>query len=73
MKKQTEANREDDLRSDCENVRFVDRSPRLTKSYLLDHQIVRKVADILIPKTLELGGKDPFIVCKDVVVPHAQF
>ncbi|KAI3672467.1 hypothetical protein L6452_38555 [Arctium lappa] len=29
-------------------------------------QIMRKVADTLIPRTLELGGKYPFIVCEDV-------
>ncbi|KAI3685760.1 hypothetical protein L6452_35018 [Arctium lappa] len=35
-------------------------------------EITRKVADTLIPRTLELGRKYPFIVCEDVVVPHAQ-
>ncbi|KAL7599190.1 hypothetical protein Lser_V15G25822 [Lactuca serriola] len=32
--------------------------------------IMRKAADTLIPVTLELGGKDPFIVCEDVNVAH---
>ncbi|KAI3681748.1 hypothetical protein L6452_36552 [Arctium lappa] len=35
-------------------------------------KIMRNVVDTLIPRTLELGGKYPFIVCEDVVVPHAQ-
>ncbi|KAI3758355.1 hypothetical protein L6452_05915 [Arctium lappa] len=35
-------------------------------------EIMRKVANTLIPRTLELGGKYPFIVCEDVVMPHAQ-
>lgn len=33
-------------------------------------QIMRHAADTLIPVTLELGGKDAFIVCEDVDVPH---
>ncbi|KAJ4964313.1 hypothetical protein NE237_024252 [Protea cynaroides] len=33
-------------------------------------QIMRKAAETLIPVTLELGGKDAFIVCEDVDVPH---
>ncbi|KAL3508163.1 hypothetical protein ACH5RR_033545 [Cinchona calisaya] len=32
--------------------------------------IMRKASDTLIPVTLELGGKDAFIVCEDVDVPH---
>lgn len=32
--------------------------------------IMRKAADTLIPITLELGGKDAFIVCEDVDVSH---
>lgn len=32
--------------------------------------IMRKAADTLIPVTLELGGKDAFIVCEDVDVSH---
>ncbi|XP_076929329.1 aldehyde dehydrogenase 22A1-like [Bidens hawaiensis] len=35
------------------------------------NMIMRKAADTLIPVTLELGGKDPFIVCEDVDVPNA--
>ncbi|PWA79004.1 Aldehyde dehydrogenase, conserved site-containing protein [Artemisia annua] len=31
---------------------------------------MRNAGDTLIPVTLELGGKDPFIVCEDVDVPH---
>ena len=33
-------------------------------------QIMRNAADVLIPVTLELGGKDAFIVCEDVDVDH---
>lgn len=33
-------------------------------------QIMRNAADSLTPVTLELGGKDAFIVCEDVDVPH---
>ncbi|CAK7326354.1 unnamed protein product [Dovyalis caffra] len=32
--------------------------------------IMRNASDTLIPVTLELGGKDPFIVCEDVDVSH---
>ncbi|KAK6254399.1 hypothetical protein QUC31_016136 [Theobroma cacao] len=32
--------------------------------------IMRKAAETLIPVTLELGGKDAFIVCEDVDIPH---
>ncbi|KAK2990245.1 hypothetical protein RJ640_014697 [Escallonia rubra] len=32
--------------------------------------IMRKAAETLIPVTLELGGKDAFIVCEDVDVSH---
>ncbi|KAJ8444922.1 hypothetical protein Cgig2_029116 [Carnegiea gigantea] len=33
-------------------------------------KIMRKASEMLIPVTLELGGKDPFIVCEDVDVEH---
>ncbi|PIA40992.1 hypothetical protein AQUCO_02300045v1 [Aquilegia coerulea] len=33
-------------------------------------KIMRTAAETLIPVTLELGGKDAFIVCDDVDVPH---
>ncbi|CAL1397412.1 unnamed protein product [Linum trigynum] len=33
-------------------------------------KIMRNAADNLVPVTLELGGKDAFIVCEDVDVPH---
>lgn len=33
-------------------------------------KIMRSASDTLIPVTLELGGKDAFIVCEDVDVPH---
>ncbi|GAB2294257.1 hypothetical protein Dimus_028472 [Dionaea muscipula] len=32
--------------------------------------IMRKASETLTPVTLELGGKDAFIVCEDVDVPH---
>ncbi|CAI9300629.1 unnamed protein product [Lactuca saligna] len=32
--------------------------------------IMRKAVDTLIPVTLELGGKDAFVVCEDVDVAH---
>ncbi|EEF43083.1 aldehyde dehydrogenase 22A1 [Ricinus communis] len=32
--------------------------------------IMRNAANTLVPVTLELGGKDAFIVCEDVDVPH---
>ncbi|KAF7145078.1 hypothetical protein RHSIM_Rhsim04G0235300 [Rhododendron simsii] len=32
--------------------------------------IMRNAADTLTPVTLELGGKDAFVVCEDVDVPH---
>ncbi|EPS63685.1 hypothetical protein M569_11099, partial [Genlisea aurea] len=32
--------------------------------------IMRNAADTLAPVTLELGGKDAFIVCEDVDIPH---
>ena len=31
---------------------------------------MKKAAETLTPVTLELGGKDAFIVCEDVDVPH---
>lgn len=47
-------------------------SAALTKLYLLLLllQIMKNAAETLIPVTLELGGKDAFIVCEDVDVPH---
>lgn len=33
-------------------------------------QIMRNAADMLTPVTLELGGKDAFIVCEDADVEH---
>lgn len=33
-------------------------------------QIMKTAAESLTPVTLELGGKDAFIVCEDVDVPH---
>ncbi|KAI3769688.1 hypothetical protein L6452_00798 [Arctium lappa] len=50
------------------------RSSRDTPKVAADNnvEIMRKVADTLIPRTLEFGRKYPFIVCEDVVVPHAQ-
>lgn len=33
-------------------------------------QIMKNAADTLVPITLELGGKDAFIVCEDVDVPQ---
>lgn len=35
-------------------------------------QIMKTASETLIPVTLELGGKDPFIVCEDVDVPHVS-
>lgn len=35
-------------------------------------QIMENAAETLTPLTLELGGKDPFIVCEDVDVPHVS-
>ncbi|GAB4843017.1 hypothetical protein Ancab_012994 [Ancistrocladus abbreviatus] len=32
--------------------------------------IMKKASETLIPVTLELGGKDAFVVCEDVDVPH---
>lgn len=37
---------------------------------LLCLQIMRNAAEMLIPVTLELGGKDAFIVCEDADVEH---
>lgn len=31
---------------------------------------MRNASNNLVPVTLELGGKDPFIVCEDVDVPR---
>lgn len=33
-------------------------------------QIMKNAAETLVPVTLELGGKDAFIVCEDVDVSH---
>ena len=33
-------------------------------------QIMKSAAETLIPVTLELGGKDAFIVCEDVDLDH---
>lgn len=33
-------------------------------------QIMKNASETLIPVTLELGGKDAFIVCEDVDVDH---
>lgn len=33
-------------------------------------QIMSNAANTLIPVTLELGGKDAFIVCEDVDLDH---
>ena len=38
--------------------------------FLFSLQIMRKASETLIPVTLELGGKDAFIVCDDVDVDH---
>lgn len=39
---------------------------------LLCLQIMRNAAEMLIPVTLELGGKDAFIVCEDADVEHVR-
>lgn len=36
------------------------------------NQIMRKASETLIPVTLELGGKDAFIVCEDVDIEHVR-
>lgn len=33
-------------------------------------QVMKTAAETLIPVTLELGGKDAFIVCEDVDLDH---
>ena len=33
-------------------------------------QIMKSAAETLIPVTLELGGKDAFIVCEDIDLDH---
>ena len=36
------------------------------------YQIMKKASETLIPVTLELGGKDAFIVCEDVDIEHVS-
>ena len=33
---------------------------------------MKKASETLIPVTLELGGKDAFIVCEDVDIEHVS-
>ena len=35
-------------------------------------QIMRNAAETLTPVTLELGGKDAFIICEDADVSHVS-
>lgn len=35
-------------------------------------QVMRNAAETLTPVTLELGGKDAFVVCDDVEVAHVR-
>lgn len=35
-------------------------------------QIMQRASETLIPVTLELGGKDSFIVCEDVDLPNVR-
>lgn len=42
----------------------------LISQYSLFLQIMRNASETLVPVTLELGGKDAFIVCEDVDVNH---
>jgi acyl-CoA reductase-like NAD-dependent aldehyde dehydrogenase len=35
-------------------------------------QIMKRASETLIPVTLELGGKDSFIVCEDVDLPSVR-
>ena len=44
----------------------------LTCSVLCLSQIMQKASETLIPVTLELGGKDAFIVCEDVDLPNVS-
>lgn len=52
----------------CINELTASKHCSCTGMFLL--QIMRNASDTLIPVTLELGGKDAFIVCEDVDVPH---
>lgn len=42
-----------------------------TGSTKVGRMVARAAADRLLPVVLELGGKDPFIVCDDANIPHA--
>jgi hypothetical protein len=44
----------------------------LKSSVLFLSQIMQRASETLIPVTLELGGKDSFIVCEDVDLPNVR-